>query len=79
MGFTVTQQDDPVRFGLRLPKPIYEALKRIARRNHRSLNSEICLLLGQASKDLWQAHHPSRADIEAQIDFEREYGAMPPR
>jgi hypothetical protein len=52
MGFTVTQQDDPVRFGLRLPKPIYDALKRIAKRNHRSLNSELCLLIAQAAKEL---------------------------
>jgi hypothetical protein len=52
MGFTVTQQDDPVRFGLRLPRPIYDALKRIAKRNHRSLNSELCLLIAQAAREL---------------------------
>ncbi len=41
--------DDEAKFNLRLPRPLYEAAKQAARRQHLSLNQWLVLLLEQAT------------------------------
>jgi hypothetical protein len=50
------EQGETVRFGLRLPKPLYERLATAARKNNRSINSEIVSRLNPKVSTLVNVH-----------------------
>jgi hypothetical protein len=63
------EQEETVRFGLRLPKPLYEYLTNKAMENNRSINSEIIVRLNPkvTARFNTQVHAALRLIIEAYI------------